>query len=842
MMTRLCILAIYSLLIASGVGQDSAGIIRIEAESFQSQSKDDKRQWKILEQSDASGGRHIQALPDTRRSHADKLVKGENFTDKAGEMAILEYKIEVGSPGRYFVWARVFSKNSEDNGLHVGLDGQWPESGRRWQTVKKGGWQWDCKQRTEAVHTGVPMQLWLDIPTAGEHTLALSMREDGCSVDEILLAKSPDFRPPGVESAEEKPKPKLVARQADGGGAMALEGELKQWHKITLTMDGPFAAEADTEPNPFTDLAFRVVFEHESGVPRVEVPGYFAADGAAGESGATAGVKWRAHLAPEKAGAWKWRASFHRGPLVALEGGGEPVAPFHGPSGTFTVVPSDKTGRDFRARGRLQYVGERHLRFAGSGEYFLKAGPDSPESLLACADIDGTEAGRSGNQRSGEAQPMKRLKTWAPHQRDWREGDPQWRGGKGRGMVGALNYLAGQGLNAFSFLTYNVSGDGDNVWPFSEREAKLSYDCSKLDQWGVLFDHATAQGLYLHFKLQENELDDERMGHKRQPGSVPAALDGGRLGPERKLYCREMVARFGHALALNWNIGEENTQSAEEVRAMASYLRKVDPYDHLIVLHTFPDQQDDVYKDHLGDKASITGVSLQNSWNHVHQRTLQWIKVSKAAGHPWVVANDEQGPAGLGVPPDAGYKGHDGIALERDKKKEDPGSGDVKAKAYTLHDVRKGTLWGNLMAGGAGVEYYFGYTLPENDLACEDWRSREQSWQGCRVALEFFTREKLPFWQMESADALVDNPQENNSRYCLALPGEIYLVYLPNGGETSLDLSAAKGSFRVQWLNPRAGGPLVRGKPETVSGGGKVQLGPPPADVDEDWAALLRKD
>jgi len=34
---------------------------------------------------------------------------------------------------------------------------------------------------------------------------------------------------------------------------------------------------------------------------------------------------------------------------------------------------------------------------------------------------------------------------------------------------------------------------------------------------------------------------------------------------QRKLYCREVIARFAHNLALNWNIGEENTQSTEEI-------------------------------------------------------------------------------------------------------------------------------------------------------------------------------------------------------------------------------------------------------------------------------------
>ena len=62
----------------------------------------------------------------------------------------------------------------------------------------------------------------------------------------------------------------------------------------------------------------------------------------------------------------------------------------------------------------------------------------------------------------------------------------------------------------FSFLTYNAGGDGDNVWPFVLRDDKLHYDCSKLDQWQMVFDHGTAKGMYLHFKMQETENDDER--------------------------------------------------------------------------------------------------------------------------------------------------------------------------------------------------------------------------------------------------------------------------------------------------------------------------------------------
>ena len=32
-----------------------------------------------------------------------------------------------------------------------------------------------------------------------------------------------------------------------------IGGELRQWHKITLTVDGPQADERATDPNPFCD-------------------------------------------------------------------------------------------------------------------------------------------------------------------------------------------------------------------------------------------------------------------------------------------------------------------------------------------------------------------------------------------------------------------------------------------------------------------------------------------------------------------------------------------------------------------------------------------------------------
>lgn len=611
--------------------------------------------------------------------------------------------------------------------------------------------------------------------------------------------------------------------QEDGDGSVTVAGELKQWHKVTLTIDGPFARETDTTPNPFTDYDLTVTFTHESGKPSYNVPGYFAADGKAGETSAKEGTTWRAHLSPDKPGKWTYRVGFEHASHAALRTTNDrliesrifPVLPGHAQTGEFVIAKTDKTGRDLRAHGRLQYVGKPYLRFAGSGAYFLKAGADAPETLLAYADFDDTIARKKNAP----------LKTYQPHVRDWKQGDPIWKNSKGKGLIGAVNYLSSTGCNAFSFLTYNAGGDGDNVWPFIARDQKMHYDCSKLDQWGVVFDHATAKGMYLHFKLQETENDDNRKG-KNNNAKVPTSLDGGDLGPERKLYLREMIARFGHNLALNWNLGEENTQSTRQQREMAAYIKAIDPYDHHIVVHTYPNQQDKIYNPLLGDGSVLTGASLQNSnVRDCHWQVVKWCQRSADQGTPWVIAFDEPGDASFGTPPDPEYPGMDK-------------AGKLPA---TIHEVRKYALWGTLMAGGTGVEYYFGYKLPQSDLNLEDWRSRDQTWTYSAIALSFFRDHQIPFWEMTNRNDLISADPKKNEGYCFAKPGAVYLIYLPaSRGKIEIDLADVKGAFKVEWFNPRTGGKLIPGG--EVMAGGKVSIpGIPGNAIDDDWLLIIRR-
>jgi hypothetical protein len=583
-----------------------------------------------------------------------------------------------------------------------------------------------------------------------------------------------------------------VASEVLGAGEEGdICGELKKWHTITITFAGPSSSE-DAEPNPFLDYRLNVTFT--KGKKRYVVPGYYAADGDSAETSATSGNKWRVHFLPDEEGNWSFRGSFRTGRDIALSSDpavGRPT-PFDGVTGKFMVGPTDKRGRDFRGKGLLKYVGKRYLQFAETGEYFLKGGADSPENFLAYADFDGTYD-TAELKREGEAAGEKFIHCYGPHVQDWKSGDPTWRNGKGKGMIGALNYLASKGMNSVYFIPYNIDGgDGKDVWPWTSPKEKYRFDCSKLNQWEIVFSHMDKLGLMLHIITQETENDQ--------------GLDGGELGRQRKLYYRELIARFGHHLALVWNLGEENTNTTSQRKAFCRYIKDLDPYDHPVVMHTFPGKYEECYEPLLGYEY-FDGSSLQT--NDTHKQTVKWIDRSASAGRQWFVSLDEIGPAHTGVKPDKDNYWHD--------------------------EVRNKHLWGHLMAGGAGVEWYFGYKFAHNDLNCEDWRSREHMWELTGYALEFF-HNYLPFTEMSHHDELTLAKDD----YCFAKPGEIYAIYLPAGGSTHLDLGNNSTGFSVQWYNPRAGGPLRTGSVAEVKGSGSVAIGHPPQDSNKDWVALIK--
>ncbi len=572
-----------------------------------------------------------------------------------------------------------------------------------------------------------------------------------------------------------------------------VTGELRQWTPLTISFEGPETAE-DASPNPFLDYRLSVAFTHADAEDSLVVQGYFAADGDAAETSANSGKVWQVRFTPPSPGEWKYAASFRTGERVALSDdvqAGEPTA-FDGASGSVTVAAADQDAPGFHGKGLLRAIGGRYLQFSDGG-YFLKGGADSPENFLGYYEFDDTfDSGKHDNVDTDVDDFIHR---YDPHAGDWKTGDPTWQDGKGKNIIGALNYLAGQGMNSVYFLTYNIDGgDGKDTWMWTDPDERERFDVSKLAQWEIVFSHMDRLGLMLHVITHETENDEELGG-------------GGGLNDIRKLYFRELAARFGHHLAIMWNLGEENDMSDEERIENATYIRSIDPYAHPITVHTHNRKALTFYDGLLG-KEPFDATSIQGELDAANEETIELVRRSAEAGRPWAIFHDEQTPASTGVMPDADDPDHDG--------------------------PRKGHLWGNLMGGGSGVEWYFGYKYDHMDLNAEDWRSRANMWKQTKHALDFF-HQHLPFWEM-SADNGLASAKES---YTLAKPGEIYAVYLREGGSSELNL--AEGTFSVGWYDPRNGGALQVGTVENVEGPGAKSLGEPPAEQGKDWAVLVKK-
>ena len=584
-----------------------------------------------------------------------------------------------------------------------------------------------------------------------------------------------------------------------------ITGEQKTWHKTTLAFTGPDLSETATT---FTDYRLDVTFTHSDGT-QITVPGFWAADGNASNSGATDGDQWQVHFNAPKEGSWTYQVSFKTGPNIAAydNGQGTPLG-LHGETGSFTISPTDKTGDDFRSKGVLtQSDTDGYLEFA-NGEDWIKTGVDSPENFLSYAGFD--------NAKSG-------AKTYQPHANDYAGDGPTWNGGQGTEIAGAINYLASAGVNSVYFITNNIAGDGRDVMPWTNAALYdvpkdvgtmqdalsrtndisaadfVTYDVSRLAQWEELFGHMQQKGVNLHMLLQETEND------QLLTDTALGTLPGSTVSVEFAIYLRELVARFGHHNAITYNLGEENTNTTEERIDLADYLNGLDPYDHLISLHTYPGQDDSVYTPLLGAASSFDGASIQTgNTNQAHDRILEWVNKSKAAGEPWVVMGDEVADASVGAHRDDVTPGH--------------------------NEVRSEALWGTLMAGGAGVEWYMGYSTGQTDLSLQDFRSRDNLYQQSEIARDFFQKH-LPFTEMESMDSLFVKPPGGEG-YVLAKTDEVYIVYTEDGEDgVTLDLAGASGEFVAYWFDPYEGGLFELASVQNVQGGSIVDFGTPPASI-----------
>ena len=588
-------------------------------------------------------------------------------------------------------------------------------------------------------------------------------------------------------------------------GAEENPDVLKRWHRISLTFNGPQTSET-AEPNPYFNYRLDVTFTGPSGQD-MTVPGFYAADGNAGRTGADRGNKWRVYFSPNEVGYWSWEVSCRSGKDVSIAKNpqaGKPWKPLDGSSGTFEVVESDRTGRDFRSpdKGLILNRGHHYLTFA-SGKPFLKGGPGVPENMLGYYGFDNT---RSNNKRGPlyENIPPEEiyLHRFAGHTQDWEPGDPDWdrndgpeatRKNAGRNYIGMLNFLGRQhGVSSLYIMMMSVEDDGDDTYPTIAHADKEHYDVSKLDQWEIVFTHADRIGIFSHMLLCESSNDKYYNS------------EGKTLGRIRKLYFREMLARFGHHLAFQLDLGEENDFTNEQLQEQAAWLKMLDAYDHPVATHNRTKELIPRWTALVGDaNFDMTAVQAGFGNQEIYKFIKEWREKSAAAGNPLVISGDEI----------------HGTMTDYDKGR-----------------VEK--MWPWYISGGGGYEWYL--KKPENhnyDQVIDDYRITKTMPKHIGIAVNELI--KLPLIEMAPHnELLVDMPKG----YCLAQPGVVYAIYDQRKGTSfQLDLSGIEDTFTVQWLNPREGGDWQTGSVKSVKGGGIVDLGQAPNTLDQDWCCIVSK-
>jgi hypothetical protein len=160
--------------------------------------------------------------------------------------------------------------------------------------------------------------------------------------------------------------------------------------------------------------------------------------------------------------------------------------------------------------------------------------------------------------------------------------------------------------------------------------------------------------------------------------------------------------------------------------------------------------------------------------------------------------------------------------------------GDPTSRKQVHHtDKVRRAAWRIACAGGyfaAGFHGTLGHSDAWNRLDAPNHYTFAVKDEGAAEQLgslhSFFSA--LPFWRMRPINGVSDDT------VALAEPGKVYVLYLPRGGSTSLDLSDIKGQFTGRWFNPRLG---TFDREFKVLAGSQAKFEAPDA---QDWALLLK--
>ena len=323
-----------------------------------------------------------------------------------------------------------------------------------------------------------------------------------------------------------------------------LSGQAMTWHKITLDFES--SQTYSEAPATFRDNRLDVTFTNATTGEVYVVPGFFAADGDAANTGATSGQCLAGELQP----------AFSRvnGPTTANRSAPAPTSPRATAPGCrqpqsasprprtaarWTVAPTDKTGDDFRAKGMiLQAEGEPLPAVPGRRRLLRARRPGRAGELprqRATSTVPTSASPASERSEPGRRQPSRPPPVRQPSSTTTTATARPGTAARARPCWARSTTWPTRAMNTIYLLTNTVAGDGlrtsapgstrtiydrstsntksieeaANATPMASRGERLprSTTSPSSDQWETLFDHMDDKGIYKNILFQETEND-----------------------------------------------------------------------------------------------------------------------------------------------------------------------------------------------------------------------------------------------------------------------------------------------------------------------------------------------
>jgi len=176
-----------ALLAAAPLQQDGGadGLVVMEVENFDANTAQGINTWtEVFAPTGFSGTSVHQAQPN---------FTATIFSGFATSSPRLDYTVNFNRTGTHYVWMLGRGETGSSNSIHTGLDGIENTSISQALHFNAGvGWEWSSLRDLGVMAT-------IEVPTLGEHSFNIWMRESGTYVDKILITSNAAYVPTGLE-------------------------------------------------------------------------------------------------------------------------------------------------------------------------------------------------------------------------------------------------------------------------------------------------------------------------------------------------------------------------------------------------------------------------------------------------------------------------------------------------------------------------------------------------------------------------------------------------------------------------------------------------------------------